>query len=67
MIDFKEVDISDQVVITCVDGERLEGVVISLEDDEGSGIGELAVIIAANGKRHIVIGQSEITSIGVIQ
>ena len=66
MISFEGLDVSDYVIITCVDGERLQGTIISMEDEEESGIGEIAVIIATNDKRHVVIGRSEITSTQVI-
>ena len=65
MIDFRKLDISDHVEITCVDGEKTEGIIISMEDEEESELGEIAVVIAATDGRHVIIGQSEMKTIDV--
>lgn len=56
-----------EIMITCVDGEKLEGTIVCLDDEEDSEMGESAICIETRDGRHIEIGESEIKSIEVLE
>ena len=60
LTDYKDVD--GIVTIVCNDGDILKGELLSVDDEEESGLGEMGVTIYRNG-RYIGIGQSEIEKI----
>lgn len=58
---------ASEILITCIDGEKLEGIIVCLDDEEDSEMGESAICIEAKDGRHIEIGESEISSIEVLK
>lgn len=67
MIDITRfVDVVDNVIVTCTDGTRLEGVILSVDDEEESGLGEMGISFNPVNGGYIGIGQSEIESIEIV-
>lgn len=62
LTDYK--DIEGIVTIFCNDGDILKGELLSVDDEEESGLGEIGVTIYSEG-RYIGIGQSEIKNISI--
>lgn len=56
-------DISGRVRITCADDQILRGRIISVDDEEESGLGEDGISLMTDDGKYIGIGQSEIASI----
>lgn len=63
MIDFDKIQESDKVKITCVDSEEITGVIVAIDDEEESDIGEIGITVATKDGKHIIIGESEIKEI----
>ena len=57
---------SRQIRITCVDGQILDGHVLSVDDAEESGFGELGITIATDYGRYVGVGLSEIQTIDIL-
>lgn len=55
-----------KVRITCVDDQILDGHILSVDDDEESGFGEMGITLVTDYGRYIGIGQSEIKTIDII-
>lgn len=67
MTDYSKIELSDKVIITCTDDEKIEGIIMSIDDEEESEIGEIGITVATADGRHIMIGESEILDITVIE
>lgn len=66
MINLWKYEPGDNVRITCVDGQILEGSVTDIQDADESGFGEDAINIFVDKTQWIGIGQSEIKSVEVL-
>lgn len=67
MINLTEfIDIEDEVRITCIDGQILEGKIGAIEDEEENGLGEIGLTLYSPDGGYYGIGQSEIESINII-
>ena len=67
MIDYRRMNVGDKIDILCVDGDRLQGVLVSNDDEEESGLGECGISIHTSDGRYIGIGESEVASIEVLE
>lgn len=56
-----------KVRITCIDDQVLDGHVLSVDDEEESGFGEMGITVVTDYGRYIGIGRSEIRSIDYIE
>lgn len=63
MIDFKSISVGDKVDILFTDGDSLQGIIVSLDDDEESGLGEDGISIKTPDGQFIGIGESEVKDI----
>lgn len=67
MIDITRfIDVEDNVIVTCTDGTRIQGVILSVDDEEESGLGEMGISFNSISGGYIGIGQSEIESIEIV-
>ena len=67
MIDITRfIDVEDNVIVTCTDGTRIQGVILSVDDEEESGLGEMSISFNSISGGYIGIGQSEIESIEIV-
>lgn len=55
--------IGEHVRITCIDGQIIEGILDSVDDEEESGLGEEGVSISTPYGAWVGVGRSEIRSI----
>ena len=58
--------IDNNVRVICTDGQIIEGLLESVEDEEESGLGELGIIMMTPYGRCVAIPLSEIQSISTI-
>ena len=67
MIDFRKISVSNKVKVAFADGDSLEGIISSIDDEEESGLGECGISIHTSDGRYIGIGESEVESIEVLE
>ena len=59
-------DINDDLEIICTDGQSIIGKVVSIDDEDESGLGECGISLVTRTGDFVGIGQSEIKSINEI-
>ena len=64
MVDLVQFQYENNLVrVICIDGQIIEGHILSVDDEEESGFNEIGITIVTNYGRYLGIGQSEIKSI----
>lgn len=70
MIDLRELAkyqySDDEIRITCTDGQIIEGDLVSIDDEEESGLGELGISIFTPQGGYVGLALSEIDSVSEI-